>query len=130
MKPELAKDWKYWEGFADGQRDMEKQIDVEKNSLDPNQFIGNLDTFTGWVLQLLENNGSNEVNEEGGLAYQHYGPATMTTLAMAFAQARLLRVLSACIFRLNQGDFTEEQFHHEIEEAIELLDKEAEEILG
>lgn len=119
----------YWEGFADGQRDMEKQIDVEKNSLDPNQFIGNLDMFAGWVLGLIENNGSDEIDEEGGPAHQHYGPATTTMMALSFAQTRLLRVLAVCIFRLNQGDLTEEQFHHELDEAMEKLDMEANEVL-
>ena len=99
------------------------------HSLDPNELVHSLDLFAGWLLGLIDNNGSDEIDDEGGPKHAHYSEATMTMLAMAFAQARLLRVLAACIFRLNQGDFSEEHFHHEIDEAMEKMDEEASRVL-
>ena len=92
-------------------------------SLDPNEAIEKIDTLAGWLLEIMANNGSDELNEEGGFAYQHYSPATMTAIASAFAYARLLRMISANIFQLHQGDLTEEQFHHALEEEADKLEK-------
>ena len=43
----------YWEGFADGQKDMESQIDTQKDHLNPNDFIQNLDMFSMWLFYHL-----------------------------------------------------------------------------
>jgi len=92
-------------------------------SLDPNEAIDQIETLGSWLLEIMANNGSDELNEEGGLAYQHYSPATMTAIASAFAYARLLRMISANIFQLHQGDLTEEQFHHALEEGANELEE-------
>lgn len=118
----------YWQGFADGQKDMERQHDTENDSINPNDFIHSLDLFAGWLISQVENNGSDEINEEGAPMFASYGEATQAMFAAAFAQVRLLRVISACIFKLNQGDFTEEHFHHEIEDGMNKLEKEADRI--
>jgi hypothetical protein len=94
----------------------------ENDGLDPNQFIDNLNMMAIWTHDLLKNNGSNELNDEGGPAYRDYEPATQTTIASAFAYARILHVLSAAIFALNQGDISEEQFHHAIDEGMNELE--------
>lgn len=115
----------YWQGFADGQRDIESQISMEEDVLDPNDFVESLDEFAGWTLSQLENNGSDEIDDEGRPMFANYGTATQSVLAMAFAYTRILRILSDCLFKLNQGDFTEEHFHHEIEIAMEQLNQES-----
>jgi hypothetical protein len=125
MKPELAKDWKYWEGFADGQKDMESQLDQEKDQLNPNDFIHSLDMFSMWILSQIRNNGSDEINEEGAPMFANYGEATQAAFATTIAYARVLRTMAACLFKLNQGDFTEEHFHHEMDFAFNQLENEA-----
>lgn len=102
----------------------------DNQGLDPNRMVEDLDKFSGWVLNLLENNGSDEIDEEGAPLYANYSSSTQAMLAMAFAQARLVRIISACTFRLHQGDFSEEQFHHAIEEAMDKLEEEASNCLG
>lgn len=118
-KPEI-----YWEGFADGQRDMEMQLAAEDEILEPNDFCEQIDNFSLWVMEQLVNNGSDELDEDGSPLFKHYGQATQAAFAAAFAYSRLLRIVSACIFKLNQGDFTEEQFHHELEHALNQLNNE------
>jgi hypothetical protein len=124
MKPELAKDWKYWEGFADGQKDMESQIDMENDQLNPNDFIQNLDMFSAWLLSQIRNNGSDDINEEGAPIFANYGEATQAAFATTIAYSRVLRTMAACLFKLNQGDFTEEHFHHEMDFAFNQLENE------
>jgi hypothetical protein len=127
MKPELAKDWKYWEGFTDGQRDMESQIDTQKDHLNPNDFIQNLDMFSMWLFSQIRNNGSDEINDEGAPIFSNYGEATQAAFATTIAYARVLRTMAACLFKLNQGDFTEEHFHHEMDFAFNQLENETNE---
>jgi hypothetical protein len=99
---------------------MSEQDDTE---FDPNKFIDSLDMMAAWLHEILANNGSDELNDEGGLAYKDYEPATQTAIASAFAYAKILRVLSAEIFQLHQGDISEEQFHHAIDEGINRLEE-------
>jgi hypothetical protein len=127
MKPELAKDWKYWEGFTDGQRDMESQIEMENDQLNPNNFIHSLDMFSMWLLSQIRNNGSDEINDEGAPMFANYGEATQAAFATTIAYARVLRTMAACLFKLNQGDFTEEHFHHEMDFAFNQLENETNE---
>lgn len=117
----------YWEGFADGQRDMELQIDMEGDRLNPNEFIHNLDLFSMWLLSQIRNNGSDELNDEGAPIFANYGTATQAALATTVAYARVLRTMAACLFKLNQGDFTEEHFHHEMDFALNQLNEECDE---
>lgn len=95
----------------------------ESDGLDPNQLIENLNMMAAWTREILANNGSDEVNDEGGLAYRHYRSETQTVIASAFAYARILHVLSAAIFALHQGDISEEQFHHAIDEGMNILEE-------
>ena len=125
----MNKSQEYWEGFADGQRDIEAQMDIEEHSIDPNDFINSLDLYAGWLMGLIQNNGSDEIDEEGAPIYANYSDATIAGIAAAFTYARLLRVVSACIFRLNQGDFTEEHFHHELNHALHMLETNSPETL-
>jgi len=101
----------------------ERNENDEQDGLDPVQLINNLDMFAIWTHDLLRNNGSDELNDEGGLKYRDYEPATMTVIASAFAYARILHVLSAAIFVLHQGDISEEQFHHAIDEGMNRLEE-------
>jgi hypothetical protein len=127
MKPELAKDWKYWEGFADGQRDMESQIDTENDQLNPNDFIHSLDMFSMWLLSQIHNNGRQKIIEEGGPMFANSCTATQAAFATTIAYARVLRTMASCLFKLNQGDFTEEHFHHEMDFAFNQLENETNE---
>jgi hypothetical protein len=127
MKPELAKDWKYWEGFADGQKDMEIQINTQNDQLNPNDFIHSLDMFSMWILSQIRNNGSDEINDEGAPMFANYGEATQAAFATTIAYSRILRTMAACLFKLNQGDFTEEHFHHEMDFAFNQLENETNE---
>jgi hypothetical protein len=65
----------------------------ENDGLNANQLIDNLDMMARWTHEILRNNGSDELNEEGGLKYRDYEPATQTAIASAFAYARILHVL-------------------------------------
>ena len=105
----------------DKHEEQEKQD--EQDGLDANQLIDNLDRMARWTHEILRNNGSNELNDEGGLKYRNYEPATQTAIASAFAYARILHVLSAAIFVLHQGDISEEQFHHAIDEGMNRLEE-------
>jgi hypothetical protein len=78
---------------------------------------------------LIQNNGSDEIDDEGGPIYAKYSDATIAGIAAAFTYARLLRVVSACIFRLNQRDFTEEHFHHELNHALNMMETNSKEVL-
>jgi hypothetical protein len=117
----------YWEGFAEGQRDMESQIDMENDQLNPNDFIQSLDLFSLWMLSQIRNNGSDELNEDGAPMFKNYGMATQAAFATTIAYARVLRTMAACLFKLNQGDFTEEHFHHEMDFAFNQLENETNE---
>jgi hypothetical protein len=117
----------YFEGFADGQRDMESQIDTQKDQLNPNDFIHSLDMFSAWLLSQIENNGSDEINDEGAPMFANYGESTQAAFATTIAYARVLRTMAACLFKLNQGDFTEEHFHHEMDFAFNQLENETNE---
>ena len=123
----VTKTTDYWEGFADGQKDMESQIDMENDQLNPNDFIQSLDMFSMWILSQIRNNGSDEINEEGAPMFANYGTATQAALATTIAYARVLRTMAACLFKLNQGDFTEEHFHHEMDFAFNQLENETNE---
>ena len=114
----------YWEGFADGQKDMESQIDIENDQLNPNDFIQSLDLFSMWLLSQIRNNGSEELGEDGAPMFANYGEATQAAFATTIAYARVLRTMAACLFKLNQGDFTEEHFHHEMDFAFNQLENE------
>ena len=104
--------------------EQEKQDEPDgQDGLDANQLINNLDMMARWTHEILRNNGSDELNEEGGLKYRNYEPATQTAIASAFAYARILHVLSAAIFVLHQGDISEEQFHHAIDEGMNRLEE-------
>lgn len=122
--PMSDKSQDYWEGFADGQRDIESQMDIENDQLDPNDFIQSLDLFSGWLFSQIRNNGSDEINEEGAPMFANYGTATQAAFATTIAYARVLRTMAACLFKLNQGDFTEEHFHHEMDFAFNQLENE------
>ena len=117
----------YWEGFADGQRDIESQIDTQKDHLNPNDFIQNLDMFSVWLLSQIRNNGSDEINEEGAPIFANYGTATQAAFATTIAYSRVLRTMAACLFKLNQGDFTEEHFNHEMDFEFNQLENETNE---
>lgn len=123
----VTKSTDYWDGFADGQRDMETQHAQETDTINPNEFVHSLDLFAGWLMGMIQNNGSDELNDEGAPMFANYSEPTIAMIISAFAHARLLRVVSACIFKLNQGDFTEEHFHHELNNAMDRLDQEADE---
>jgi hypothetical protein len=123
----VTKSTEYWQGFADGQKDMEKQIDMESDQLNPNDFIQSLDMFSGWLLSQIHNNGSDELDEEGAPMFANYGTATQAALATTLAYSRVLRTMAACLFKLNQGDFTEEHFHHEMDFAFNQLQNETNE---
>ncbi len=97
----------------------------ERKGIDPNKFVQDLDAFASWTMQLIEHNGSTEIDEEGAPMFQSYNPATIAALASALAYAKLLRLIAACIFMLNQGDFSEQEFHREIDNALNMLDDEA-----
>jgi hypothetical protein len=125
--PMSDKSQDYWEGFADGQRDIESQMDIENDQLDPNDFIQSLDLFSGWLFSQIRNNGSDEINEEGAPMFANYGTATQAAFATTIAYARVLRTMAACLFKLNQGDFTEEHFHHEMDFAFNQLENETNE---
>ena len=127
--PMSDKSQEYWEGFADGQRDIEAQMDIEESYIEPNEFIHKLDLYSGWLMGLIQNNGSDEIDEEGAPIYAKYSDATIAGIAAAFTYARLLRVVSACIFRLNQRDFTEEHFHHELNHALHMMETNSKEVL-
>lgn len=118
------KSQEYWEGFADGQRDMEMQQGIEVDSINPNEFVHSLDLFGGWLMTILKNNGSEEIGDDGAPMFADYGSATQAAIATTFAYVRLVRVLSACIFKLNKGDFTEEHFHHELEHCMNRMETE------
>jgi hypothetical protein len=107
----------------DEHEEQEKPDEQECHGLDPNQLIDNLDMMARWTHEILKNNGSDELNDEGGLKYRDYEPATQTAIASAFAYARILHVLSAAIFVLHQGDISEEQFHHAIDEGMSRLEE-------
>ena len=94
-----------------------------QDGLDANQLIDNLDMMARWTHEILRNNGSDELNDDGGLKYRDYEPATQTAIASAFAYARILHVLSAAIFVLHQGDISEEQFHHAIDAGMNRLEE-------
>jgi uncharacterized protein (UPF0261 family) len=121
--PMSDKSQDYWEGFADGQRDIESQMEIEESHIEPNEFIHKLDLYAGWLRGLIQNNGSDEIDDEGAPIYADYSDATVAGIAAAFTYARLLRVVSACIFRLNQKDFTEEHFHHELNHALNMMEQ-------
>lgn len=123
-----VKSEEYWQGFADGQRDMEIQHAQEADTINPNEFIHSLDLFAGWLMGVIQNNGSDEIDDEGAPIFANYSQPTIAMIISAFAHARLLRVVSACIFKLNQGDFTEEHFHHELGIAMDRLDQDTNEI--
>ena len=116
------KSQEYWEGFADGQADLESQHGIESETINPNEFVHSLDLFAQWLLTLLSNNGSDEIDDEGKPIFADYGQATQAMFATTFAYTRLLRITSACIFKLNQGDFSEEHFHHELAHEMDKLD--------
>jgi hypothetical protein len=97
----------------------------EPRGIDPNEFVHDLDLFARWAMQLLENNGSTEIDEEGAPMFNNYTPATLAAFASAMAYAKLLRMIAACIFMLNQGDFSEQEFHREIDNALNMLEDEA-----
>ena len=117
----------YWQGFSDGQRDMESQIDTQNDQLNPNDFIHSLDMFSMWILSQIRNNGSDEINDEGAPMFANYGEATQAAFATTIAYSRILRTMAACLFKLNQGDFTEEHFHHEMDFAFNQLENETNE---
>jgi hypothetical protein len=129
----VTKSTEYWQGFADGQKDMEKQIEVENqleqenDQLNPNDFIQSLDMFSGWLLSQIHNNGSDELDDEGAPMFANYGTATQAAFATTLAYSRVLRTMAACLFKLNQGDFTEEHFHHEMDFAFNQLQNETNE---
>jgi len=102
---------------------MNNMSEQDTSEFDPNEFIDSLDIIASWLHEILVNNGSDELNDEGGPAYQDYDTATQTAIASAFAYSRILRVLSAEIFQLHQGDISEEQFHHAIDEGINELEE-------
>lgn len=97
----------------------------EPRAIDANEFVQGLDIFAAWALQLIENNGSTEIDEEGAPMFKNYTPGTLAAIASAMAYAKLLRMIAACIFMLNQGDFSEQEFHREIDNALNMLDDEA-----
>jgi hypothetical protein len=125
--PMSDKSQDYWEGFADGQRDMESQLEQGNDQLNPNDFIHSLDLFAGWLIGLIQNNGSDEIDDEGAPMFANYGTATQAAFATTIAYARVLRTMAACLFKLNQGDFTEEHFHHEMDFAFNQLENETNE---
>jgi hypothetical protein len=118
----ISKALETFRSMIDDKREEQEKPDGQ-DGLDPNQLIGNLDMMARWTHDILRNNGSDELNEEGGLKYRDYEPATQTAIASAFAYARILHVLSAAIFVLHQGDISEEQFHHAIDEGMNRLEE-------
>jgi hypothetical protein len=117
----ISKALETFRSMINNKREEQEKPDGQEG-LDPNQLIGNLDMMAIWTHDILRNNGSDELNEEGGLKYRDYEPATQTAIASAFAYARILHVLSAAIFVLHQGDISEEQFHHAIDEGMNELE--------
>ena len=79
-------------------------------------------------MQLIENNGSGEIDDEGAPMFRQYSPATLAAIASALAYAKLLRMIAGCIFTLQQGDISEQMFHREIEEALNRLDRECDKL--
>jgi hypothetical protein len=100
----------------------------EQRGIDPNKFVQDLDAFASWTLQLIKNNGSTEIDEEGAPMFNNYSHSTLAAIASAMAYAKLLRMVSTCIFMLNQGDFSEQEFHREIDNALNMLEDEADRI--
>jgi hypothetical protein len=103
-------------------------MENEPHLFSPNRFVDDLETFAEAMMYMIENNGRTELNDEGAPMFQSYGPATLAAFASALAYAKLLKAISSCIFQLNQGDFSEQVFHREIENALDMMDEEADSI--
>lgn len=101
---------------------------MEPRAIDANEFVQGLDMFAAWAMQLIENNGSTEIDDEGAPMFGNYSPATLAAIAAAHAYTKLLRMTAACIFLLQQGDISEQEFHREIDNALNMLDAEADRI--
>jgi len=99
-------------------------MENEPHLFSPNKFVDDLETFAEAMMYMIENNGRTELNDEGAPMFQSYGPATLAAFASALAYAKLLRALAQCIFMLNQGDFSEQVFHREIDNALNAMDAE------
>lgn len=97
----------------------------DPRAIDAKEFVQGLDLFARWAMQLIENNGSTELDDEGAPMFGNYSPATLAAIASAHAYAKLLRMTAACIFLLQQGDISEQEFHREIENALNMLEDEA-----
>ena len=101
----------------------EPDFSDDANSFDPNYVMRDLGNVSGWIRQNIENNGSEQLDDEGAPMFKSYGHATISVFMHTFVYCEILRMLLSAMFQLDQGDITEEQFHHEIDERMQAMEK-------
>lgn len=95
-------------------------------TLNPSELIDQLEGLAAWAENIVYNNESTEIDEDCNPIGKNYSQETLETFAAINAHANLLRVLTRNSFLLWQGDFTEEQMHHAIDEDLNKLQAENE----
>lgn len=98
-------------------------FDDDANSFDPNDVMRDLGNVSGWIRQNIEHNGSEQLDDEGAPMFKNYGQATIAVFMHSFVYCEILRMLLSAMFQLDQGDITEEQFHHEIDERMAAMEQ-------
>ena len=94
----------------------------EGRELCPSELLENLETLAMWMEELLTNNGSDQLSDDGGLEYRNYSEPTLEVMAYTLAHAKILHLIAAHLFLLRQDDITEEQMHHSIDAGIEKME--------
>lgn len=96
-------------------------------TLKPNDLIEQLEALAVWTRQTIERNESEDLTEDCQPIGRNYSQETMETFSMVFGHAQLLHTLARHALMLWQGDLSEEQFHHGIDNELEQIENDCQE---
>lgn len=106
----------YWDGFADGQRDIESQLENEDQLLTPIKLLHQLELFQRWIDAQVKHNGSEEVDEECRPIFRSHSPDTLEAMQIAGETARLATIAIGSTLLLHQGELSELHYQLKLSE--------------
>jgi len=97
-------------------------MNLDKREVNCKEIVENLYLFSKWCRQVVEYNGSSEVDEECNPLFKNYNDTTLEAFSSASEIAKCLAIISANLFMLHNDDLSEDRLFSEIERNCNELD--------
>lgn len=94
-------------------------MNIEKREVNCREILEGLHMFSRWCRQIVEYNGSDEVDEECNPFSKNYSNNTLNVFGEAGETASFLAVIAANLFMLHTDEISEDRLFSEIKTICE-----------